>query len=166
MALPRVDRPCREVLAHCCTEQSPGRSSGTQMERHGLVLLFQKLLRFLFLLFCVVLLNCLLSDAETKVPMDQLQWTFMLRFSPSSHPNPSPLLLQRNSRLCSFCDTAWRPQGAQGCLLDSSCCPGAAAQRTPVPVLPSSQGSPGGCRKLGTVCWTTPVVPAQQLLGQ
>ena len=127
---------------------------------------FKKLLRFLLLLFCVVLLNCLFSSAETKVPMVQLEWTFMLHFSPSSHPNQSPLLLQRNSRLCSFCDTAWRPQGARGRLLDSSCCSGAAAQRTPVSVLPSSQGSPGGCRKLGTVCWTTPVVPAQQLLGQ
>ena len=114
----------------------------------------------LSLQFGTVLLNCFLSWFDTKVPVEQLEWTFMLHFSPSFHPNPSPLLLQRNSRLCSFCDTAWRPQGARGRLLDSSCCPGAAAQRTPVPVLPSSQGSPGGCTELRVICWTCLVVPA------
>jgi len=44
----------------------------------------------------------------------------MLKFSPSSCPDQSLLLLQRNNCSCSFCDIACRTQRAQGCPHSSS----------------------------------------------
>lgn len=54
-----------------------------------------------------------------------------------SYENQSLLLLYKNSHLSHF-DSFLQPQAAQVPLLDSSRCPSTAAQRMPVPTLPSS----------------------------
>lgn len=54
---------------------------------------------------------------KQKSLLEQLEWNFLLHFSSSFHPNQSPLVIQRNSCLCSFSVTAWKLQGSRGHLL-------------------------------------------------
>ena len=125
----------------------------------------EKSFRFLLSLqFCIVLLSCLSSWFDTKVPMEHLEWTFMLNASPSSCPNQSLLLLQWKLPL----DLLWcclEAAGTRCHLLGSSHCPDTAADGTSVPVLPSSSGLPGGCMEVRAVRWTPPIVPVRKHRG-
>jgi len=118
---------------------NPGQTLKYQKWRGTYWFCFRKNVRFfLSLLFCIVLLNCLLSSFEIFL-MEQLEWTLILNWSPSSYPNQSLLLLQ------------WKAASVPSLMLPGGCRelgavhsippgPDTAAESRPVPVLPSSSG--------------------------
>ena len=120
----------------------PGQALKYQKWRGTYWFCFRKILQFLIIiiiLYCPCIQNCLLSNFETKVLIEQLAWTFMLSWSPSSCPNQSLLLLQwkTTSVPALVLPAGHRELGAVPWIPPG---PSIAAENMPAPVLPSSSG--------------------------